>query len=103
MKDNTDYETASGLGLSDIAFRSLHVTNLASTLYIVGWLGLGLAAVIIFCLGLYLLFAVGGWFALLGIVLLGAAPIVFLVGLMIIRILLEAAVVLLRIEANTRQ
>lgn len=103
MANPMDYEPAPGLGLSDIAFRKLHVPNLASILFILSWLGLGIAAIVIFCAGLYLLLAVGGWGIIAGIILLGAAPIVFLVGLMIIRILLEVAVLLFRIEANTRQ
>lgn len=103
MSNNLDHEPAPGLGLSDIAFRSLHVPNLASILFILGWLGLGLAAVVLFCVGLYLMLGVGGWGVPVGIILLGAAPIVLLVGIMIIRILLEVAVLLFRIEANTRQ
>lgn len=102
MNNAVDYGSAPGLGLSDFGFRSLHVPRLASILFTLAWLGLGMAAIVLFCAGLYCLLVVGGWGVVVGIVLMGGAPIVLLVGLLIIRILLEVAVLLFRIEANTR-
>lgn len=102
MDNPQHYPDHAGLGLSDLAFRRLATPNLASTLFVLGWLALLLVAAILFLVGLYLIVAVGGWLVMLGIVLLAAAPIVLLAGIMIIRILLEAAVLLYRIEANTR-
>lgn len=102
MNNSLDAQSAPGLGLLDIGFRSLHVPNLASTLFTLAWLGLGLVAVLLFCAGIYSMLVVGGWGVLVGIILMGAAPIVLLVGLMIIRMLLEVALLLFRIEANSR-
>ena|GEM_PF-3713011 len=76
--------------------------NIARVLFALTWLGLTLITVPLFILGVYYAVFTSGWWILLGLVLLVAAPIVWLVGLLIVRILLEAAVMLYRIEANTR-
>lgn len=102
MQHNTNNEPRVGLGFGDFAFNGLAVPNLAPTLFALTWLGLSLVALGMIGAGIYMLLCVEGWISLLGLIVIGAAPIVLLVGVMIVRILLEAAVMLYRIEVNTR-
>lgn len=91
-----------GLGLGEFTFERFAVVNLARVLYILGWLAMLLVGAVLLGAGLYLMFGVGGWGFVFGLICIGAAPIVLFAGVMIIRVLLEAAVLLYRIEHNTR-
>lgn len=80
--------------LFDFSFQSLVTTKIITVLYILATIVLGIYALVILGLGL----TSGGPGALIGLVV---APLFFLLGVMYVRVLLEALVVLHRIEGNT--
>ncbi|MGH8898302.1 MAG: DUF4282 domain-containing protein [Egibacteraceae bacterium] len=80
--------------LFDFSFRSFVTARIVSVLYILATIVLGIYALVIVGFSL----TSGGPRALIGLVL---APLFFLLGMMYVRVLLEALVVLHRIEGNT--
>ncbi|QHS10853.1 DUF4282 domain-containing protein [Sinimarinibacterium sp. NLF-5-8] len=93
---------ARGLGLTNFSFDATATPQLAKTLYALAWLGLLVVMMAMVLGGLYLMFAVGGLGFLAGVALIGAGPIVLLVGVMIVRVLLELVITLQHIEYNSR-